>query len=393
MPIGLTKEYVDQLLQGRVRERRSIEYKRVLPDNSDKDKAEFRGDVISLANTDGGDILYGVPAEDGVPVGPFGLGAADVDKEKLRLEGMIREIVPRLPAHAIESFGGYEGGEILVIRVEKSWLAPHAVRSNESFRFYYRTSAGKQPMDIDQVKRAVLAADQMPARVREFRSTRLDLISRGKAQTGLDSGSKLVIHMVPYGSIASVVSLSAQAISQQWQNLRIRGEEDSRWFNIDGFVVALRFSVDKPILSFTQAFRNGAIEGVDCTFGAAVRGMSPIRGFELEQRIIVALGRWRAALLALGVPPPYAVLLTLMGVKGVELERQGRIVNLGQHQFDRDLILAPDVLLESREEEIGGAIRPALDAIWNGAGFAESPYFDPDGSHWTVEAFNERSRR
>ena len=53
----LDKAVIEALVADKVSERRTLEYKQELPDQSDEAKREFLGDVASFANSGGGDIL------------------------------------------------------------------------------------------------------------------------------------------------------------------------------------------------------------------------------------------------------------------------------------------------------------------------------------------------
>ncbi len=63
---------LQNLVVERVREIKTIEYKQSLPGNSDGEKKEFLYDVSSFANAAGGDLIYGIKAEDGVASDDFG---------------------------------------------------------------------------------------------------------------------------------------------------------------------------------------------------------------------------------------------------------------------------------------------------------------------------------
>ncbi len=85
------------LVDNQVAERKTFEYKAVLPGNADADKKEFLADVSSFANASGGDLIYGIREQSGVPVELSGLELSDVDAEILRLESCIQTaIAPRL---------------------------------------------------------------------------------------------------------------------------------------------------------------------------------------------------------------------------------------------------------------------------------------------------------
>ena len=59
---------LQNLRKNQVAESKILDYKETLPGNSDTDKKEFLFDVSSFANAAGGDLVYGIKEEDGVPV-------------------------------------------------------------------------------------------------------------------------------------------------------------------------------------------------------------------------------------------------------------------------------------------------------------------------------------
>ncbi|MDA7511146.1 ATP-binding protein [Verrucomicrobia bacterium] len=62
----VTEEDLNSLVRDKVGESRTIEFKSQLPSSNDKDKKEFLADVSSLANAVGGDLIYGIEADNGV---------------------------------------------------------------------------------------------------------------------------------------------------------------------------------------------------------------------------------------------------------------------------------------------------------------------------------------
>ena len=88
---------LQRLLSDGVRESRSIEYKREWRLNDNDDKKEFLADVASFANGDGGDLIYGIDAKDGIPVALVGLAGFAPEQEQLRVEQLAASwIDPRL---------------------------------------------------------------------------------------------------------------------------------------------------------------------------------------------------------------------------------------------------------------------------------------------------------
>ena len=55
------------LVADAVAESKTIEYKQEMPGGTREEKIKFLAAVSSFANTAGGDLLIGVPAQDGIP--------------------------------------------------------------------------------------------------------------------------------------------------------------------------------------------------------------------------------------------------------------------------------------------------------------------------------------
>ena len=141
------------LVDDKVRENKTIEYKLQLPDNTNTDKARFLAVVSSFSNADGGDLLLGVKEAKGAPTELPGIELADPDKEVLRLDQIIANgLEPRLPRVDIRPVKLNDARYVVVIRVAKSWVFPHRVKQNN--HFYGRNSAGKYPLDVGEIRTA-----------------------------------------------------------------------------------------------------------------------------------------------------------------------------------------------------------------------------------------------
>ena len=78
---SLEKSDLQSLVENQVPEGKTIDYKQALPGNSDSDKREFLADVSSFANAVGGNLIYGIKEESGVPVEVSGLNIIDSEAD------------------------------------------------------------------------------------------------------------------------------------------------------------------------------------------------------------------------------------------------------------------------------------------------------------------------
>jgi hypothetical protein len=70
-------------------------------------------------------------------------------------------------------------------------------------------------------------------------------------------------------------------------------------------------------------------------------------------------------------------MVSFLGVKGYWIKPD----NFGAegHPIDRDVLLLPEVLLDSYEVDFAAVMRPVFDAVWNAAGWQYSVNYDDDG--------------
>ena len=66
--IKLTEENINDLKNNQIPESKTLDYKEQLPYNAYEDKKEFLADVSSFSNADGGNIIYGIKEEKGIPI-------------------------------------------------------------------------------------------------------------------------------------------------------------------------------------------------------------------------------------------------------------------------------------------------------------------------------------
>lgn len=136
----LNEQHLRSLIESAVAERRTVEYKRELPGGGDEAKREFLADSSSFANAAGGDLLYGIEEQEGVPTAILPL-KLNPDQETLRWEQAIRDgISPRVPGVRVRAIS-VSGGHVLLIRIPRSWAGPHGSPS----RAASASTRGHQP--------------------------------------------------------------------------------------------------------------------------------------------------------------------------------------------------------------------------------------------------------
>lgn len=388
----ISKADIESLIENKVRECRTIDYKQTLPGNSDSDKKEFLADISSFANAGGGDLLYGVSETDGLPQEMLGL-EGNLDAEQSRLENIVRTCLkPRVQGLRMRLIEGGSKGPILLIRVPNSWNAPHMVDFGGSTRFFVRNSAGKHQMDVSEIRASFLLSEAVPEKIRRFKDGRLGKIIANKSAVRLIEGAKLVLHILPVDSFTTgrcfeVSVLKEKAISVM---APIGSSGYSNMYNLDGFITYnsagsnLEYRQGRSAAeSYALLFRNGLVESVCADLTREKDGKWFIPGTAYEEYIIKGVIRYITVLKALGIAGPLVMFVTIIGVHGVCLSVDYRLS--GGNPIDRDLLVLPEIFVEDYEALLdknitAKALRPIFDSVWNACGFDRSYNYDENGN-------------
>lgn len=377
-------EDLQSLIDNEVPEGKRIEYKQELPGNSDSEKKEFLSDVSSFANTLGGHIIYGI-IEDrshGIPKSLEGVSIANPDQEINRLENIIKQgIEPRIPHLDIKSITLSNSNKVIIIQISKSWIYPHCVSFKGSNKFFSRTSIGKFPMDVSELRIAFNLSETMTERVRNFRKKRVTNILKNKYPVNvpqeLYNKPKTIMHLIPIESFnpgqnsrININSENNKINPLKARNLRSR-------YNLDG-LCKYNFFDELSVNSYVQVFRNGIIETVDISL---IRDIIPINRY--EEVMINKLKEYLKNLHNSNIETPIFVYLTIIGARGVSIPNNNDYYydeeDMMDMKSDRDTLCLPEVIIEQYDEKPEKILKPIFDSIWNACGYQGSENYDKNG--------------
>jgi hypothetical protein len=319
----------------------------------------------------------------GIPTGITPL-AGDPDQDLQRLENLARDgLEPRvvgLRMRAVAVAGGY----VVVLRIPKSWHPPHRVSARNTNRIYGRNSAGAYEFSVDELRVVFSFSASALERVRAFRAERLAKIDAGEALVPLlKENGRLVLHLVPLSAFGVGNQINLVKASASQEDLRpIDSMGRSSRINFDGFCTF--FSTDKGCWSYTQLFRNGAIEAVKVRVVMKLQGgVLAIPSLDVDRWIFEILPGYLTTLQRLDVPPPIVLMITLQGVRGARLGvGQTWTTYEDPPTIDRSVLELPEIIIENYGKAVDyqRSAQPAFDALWNTAGYAKSKHFDETGA-------------
>jgi hypothetical protein len=385
----ITEAELQRLATDGVAESKALEYKEALVLTTDDQKREFLSDITALGNTDGGDLLLGMKADKGVATELVGLKNFVPDDSLSRIENLMRDsIQPRLMGIQIRPLALQNGNHALLIRVPRSFAAPHMVRHQGVTRFCGRNSNGKYDLDVHELRSAFLASETLSERLKAFRIERINKLVSGSPAVKLSGEHLLVLHLLPVISARADTQIPTSALERVSSGDNApRPIAASGWgpgFNFDGLLVSSSWG-DRSHHGYVQVMRNGFIEAVESQT-LEPREIRPsgetqmiIPSIAWEKRLIHGLHSYLKTLKALDLPPPYIASLSLLNVRGYMMWVGPRYWNDSARLVDRDHLLTNETLIESADAKAESVLRPLFDQIWNACGWPKSINYDESG--------------
>ncbi len=380
----ITRDDLQALIDNEVIEHKTIEYKRALPGDSAKEKKEFLADVSSFANASGGDLVYGITEDrqTGKPKALDGLDTKNIGQEILRLDNIIRTgIQPRLPSVTISPPIPLENTKVtLIIRIPKSWISPHRVIYDGHDKFYSRSSNGKYPLDVGELRVAFNLSETIVERIRNFRLDRISKILANEVPISSSYNAKIVLHLIPIISFNPAQSYDISKVASQPSIMPpIYAHGWNNRYNLEGFLTYSEYEQGKSG-SYAQLYRNGIVEAVEGLLLEPHKGQLIIPSIAYEQELIKSLSDYITILKSLNVELPLFVFLTLLGVKGYSMSvDRFKFPTRRSHTIDRDVLQLPEVIIESYDVRAADVLKPFFDSIWNACGFPRSFNYNDEG--------------
>lgn len=383
----ITLADLQTLVDDRISEGRQLEFKRDHYGRKDEDKREFAADVSAFANSYGGYLLVGVDENNGIASNLCGITGPDPDglvrsvSESIRTSFEPPLVDFRLKWITVESERG-----VLLIKIARSWNAPHRVVVANSKLFFIRDENGKHSMSVDELRRAFLFASEVEEKIRRFRSDRLEILSNneGPLAVGDDGDARLVLHVVPRASLTDSIQLSFDSrgtVSWPWP--LGRGSGGNSMFSLDGLVCysGLEGQTDSA-RAFSTLFRNGISEGVAKVHIGQKDGRRTVSLTDIELYVINGLCQILVEYKTRSVSAPYTVIISLLGMKGAAAptsEWRGGIA----YPYRSDRVMLPELVIDAAATSVAPEIflRPLFDLLWNAFGQFGSPNYNQLGKY------------
>jgi len=375
----ITHVDLQYLIDNKIPESKTVEYKRELPENTESGKHDLLSAVSAFANTEGGDLLYGIEAKKGIPVAITGIGQHVEDTLRLELESRCRTgIEPRLPKLDFRFVATPGGKTALLIRIAKSWSSPHRVIVGKGGgHFYGRHSAGKFPMDTLELRNAFLMSQSVIERITNFLHGQINKIHNHHTPIPIHKGCKIALHIVPLSAFTSTdkIDLANDDNRNVLMNFHPIGSDSfqNSKINLEGIIYYTNINNGRS-RAYTQIFRKGVVEAVHVIPEDGDGHKLIHKGF--EKPIIQAVNKYLKIFKRIELSPPFYLFLSFIGVSEFKL-----VANLYEEAAaDRDIIVLPEIVITDTTLKASRLLKPVFDMAWNAFGYPASQDYDADGN-------------
>jgi hypothetical protein len=361
------------------------------------------GYAVAFLNGNGGRILWGIRDADRCVAG-VSLDSQARDKIRKEIAGRLLHIQPsldptqyRLDFHPVAD--GPQPGELFVVELSLERRKDNQPYYCHNGDLFVRMNGVKQKLTGPRLTAWIqqrlhspsLVADVVDDPIRErisaFRSDRVGKILAGKTPVPLELGPKLVLHLFPVRAFSKQVALDLKSAQKDGNSLEPMGRPRTYGplcFNFDGLFSTGGLESQKPY-SYIQLFRNGVMEAVY----ARISRDKLVFGLDCERQVVKAPGTsYMQFQKHLGLGPPLFITITMLSIRGFIIMPCGPNDPIEFHNWlgmpiapvDQDALLAPEVLVEHEDADIGRLVRPAFDSIWQASGWPGSQGYDEAGN-------------
>lgn len=369
---------IQQLVVDRASEGQTLDFKRDLPDRSDRSKLEFLKDVCAMANSSGGDLVYGISDLEGSADSISLIQGESPEAAILRL-GQVADagLEPRIVGLQMKALIE-PSGFVLVVRVPRSLVGPHRVVAQNHSKFFLRNMMHTSEMTYAQLRAAFGQVDALISRATAFKETRLSVIAARKTPRPMLTGPIAVAMLVPLQSMEAHVGVDVRSID--YGRLRLpswTGFADAR--NLDGLLGYSEIR-DQGTWAYCQLFRNGALESTRIA-RRMVDELPYIPAEIIADFYRDALPQYSALARDLNLSGPAVFSCSLLNTNGFHF-LVGSRGGSQRISADRNHIHLPDVWIEdlTLDLEVDAFIRPILEILWEAFDLRRCSQYDQQGN-------------
>lgn len=370
-----------QLCTDRCPESDTLEFKRSI----ERPEAVLKA-VTAMANSNGGDLVFGLDEQDGRASVLAPLTGDSPDATIRRIAQILDGTEPRVHGLQFKHID-VEGGFAIIVRVPRSFDGPHSFRVNTGRRFTLRNGPGTSDMSFEQLRNAFDRTATLAQRASEHAANRLRMIATDQSPVRLQEGPLCVVQLVPIAALAGSKSVDVVALSRRGYERFIGPGWSSATprLTLDGLLVHPG-SLSKPTYGYALAYRSGVVETV-----RQIGDLIPLRpNAPAPSELIPVMRRPDVAVYfrkmiglcgehsrQCGFSGPAILSIAMLRVNKYQLGAQSVHLALEPAVADRPDLVLPELWVERVEDfPVDSVAQQSLDTLWQAFGFERCDAFD-----------------
>ncbi|WP_126244378.1 AlbA family DNA-binding domain-containing protein [Chitinophaga rhizosphaerae] len=379
--VELSNEDILSLIERRVPESITLDYKRDFKLKDDGDRSELLADITAFHNTEGGIIIFGLEDEKdelnqstGIPQLPSGNRVAidNYDKVISQIEEIVKNNTdPQLSHLSFSSLIPVNGCNVFAISIPKNLSLPTRISFKNSSKFYRRRNTGKYLLDTHELYNLFIKNMEMRDRAKQFIQDRIKSIQTNPFWDAIVDIPNMILHIIPlskmgYTSLDFLPSSFHENMIRKLPPIMSSGYSYNHTF--EGFVIHTNPYSD--MYSYNSIFRDGCIEVF--TTGIYMQDASNkyfLSGENLAAEVLQQVKQTIEFYITASIESPYCISLAFNNIKGMPIS------GLWNHKkgFKKESLLFPIVVIQDFKQDYYKAMESLFHIIWQSAGYEMCP--------------------
>ena len=385
----ITWSDIEALCSDKVEESQQLDFKQEIPDPGHSSRRKFLRDVCAMANSGGGDIVFGIRER---PAGIAGeicaISSDQIDKHILSLQNSVISTIQPIPRLNIVPIKDNRGNAVVLLRIRAGLTGPHSVWFEGRRHFTGRRPRSTDDLAMEEIQAMFVGGATLTHRIRSFRAERLQQIKESPPVPGFIRGQGMAfVHIVPIDALDAPPRIVIQNLREMdWLFPR---HSSATWRkNLDGLLTMDANHRYNEGRWYVQLFRTGIVEIGYAGFVSDVESgtQKNVHADSFDILLIDCCKRFVPQLRKLGIASPLAIFISLCDVLGCHvLNGSAGFSPFATHfsesnVYDRDTIAPPEIQVEHDPDKWEHVLRPLCDLIWQAGNWSGSPLFDEKGN-------------
>lgn len=393
-------DYIQYLVNNKVREHDHLQYEAKLDIDTEAGQYKLLADVEAIANSGGGNIIYGVKKSTKTSelYKICGLPEFNFDEVLARIRDILESrIIPKIHNLEIGVLRKSEAISVIVLHVPLSLSTPHRI-AGERRSPYVRKGNLIREMTPGERRESEGFHAKIDSIVFQRACKRMAKILSDKGSISPGHASKVIVFLYPVATILGTAQIEVKDLPGYAHTDMIFGclSYCSR-LNAKGWL-KYHEDADGSGGAYVQYFHNGAVEAVIATTMVATQGEAKKDSIQtsigekvrlgeaklgIEQAIVYEVNNGLEVLNAMGLDFPIYVVFAIGSSETFPL------MDYSDQLFDRRFFISPLIqkaqeciyggIMEAAPENLARSLRPEFDRMWRNLGRALSTNSDAGG--------------